>query len=55
MAKANRTDSQNFDRMMGKLSKVPHSALKAKLDTEKTAKKRKPKRSSASCALGAKI
>jgi hypothetical protein len=32
----------NFDRTMDKLLKVPHSAIKAKLDAEKAAKK-KPK------------
>jgi hypothetical protein len=33
---------------MHELIKVPHSAIKAKLDAEKAAKKRKPKRTSAS-------
>ena len=39
---------QNFDRTMRKLMSVPHSEIKAKLDAEKAAKKRKPKRTSAS-------
>jgi len=33
---------------MRKLISVPHSEIKAKLDAEKAAKKRKPKRPSAS-------
>jgi hypothetical protein len=41
---------ENFDRTMRKLISVPHSTLKTKLDAEKEAKarKRKPKRTSAS-------
>ena len=39
---------ENFDRTMRKLMTVPHSEIKAKLDAEKAAKKRKPKRTSAS-------
>jgi hypothetical protein len=40
---------QNFDRTMRQLMKVPHSEIKAKLDEEKAAKKRKKvRRSSAS-------
>jgi len=39
---------ENFDRTMRQLMKVPHSKIKAKLEAEKTAKKRKPKRTSAS-------
>ena len=38
----------NFDRTMRKLLKVPHGALKAKLDAEKAAKKRKVRRPAAS-------
>ena len=38
----------NFDRVMRDLIKVPHDEIKAKLDAEKAAKKRKPKRTSAS-------
>jgi hypothetical protein len=37
-----------FDRTMRDLMKVPHSEIKAKLDAEKKAKKRKPKKTSAS-------
>jgi len=37
-----------FDETMKKLMKVPHSEIKAKLDAEKKAKKRKPKKTSAS-------
>jgi len=39
----------NFDRIMRKLVKVPHTRIKAKLDQEKTEKKkRKAKKPSAS-------
>jgi hypothetical protein len=38
----------NFDRIMRNLMKVPHDEIKSKLDAEKKAKKRKPKKSSAS-------
>ena len=38
----------NFDATMKQLMKVSHSEIKAKLDAEKAAKKRKPKRTSAS-------
>ncbi len=38
----------NFDRAMRKLISVSHDELKAKLDAEKAAKKRKPKKASAS-------
>ena len=42
------SEYDNFDRTMQKLIKVPHSAIKAKLDEEKRAKqKRKPKKTSA--------
>ena len=34
----------NFDRTMRQLVRVPHSKIKAKLDAEKEAKKRKSKR-----------
>lgn len=34
---------QRFDKMMRDLIKVPHSEIKAKLDAEKAAKKRKRK------------
>jgi len=39
---------EHFDRTMRDLMKVPHSEIKAKLDAEKGAKKRKPKKTSAS-------
>lgn len=41
--------SKEYDRfadLMGKLIKVPHSEIKAKLDAEKRAKKRKKARKS---------
>jgi len=44
-------DKSEFDRFnatMHKLMRVSHEDLKAKLDAEKAAKKRKPKRTSAS-------
>jgi hypothetical protein len=43
-----KNEFKEFDDTMGKLLKVPHSEIKAKLDAEKAAKKRKTKRSSAS-------
>jgi hypothetical protein len=44
-----KTEFENFTEMMGKLVKVPHSEVKAKLDAEKRAKKgRKSGKSSAS-------
>jgi hypothetical protein len=45
-----KTEFENFTEMMGKLMKVPHSEVKAKLDVEKRAKKRKKSRKSS--ALG---
>jgi hypothetical protein len=41
---------ENFDALMGKLLRVPHSEIKRELDREKEAKKekRKPKKPSAS-------
>lgn len=36
-----KTEYQNFADLMGKLIRVPHSEIKAKLDAEKRAKKRK--------------
>jgi hypothetical protein len=45
---------ENFDRTMRELLKVPHSEIKAKLEAEKKAKKRKKaKQSSASDREGA--
>jgi len=37
---------ENFERTMTELLKVPHSVIKAKLDAEKAAKKRKKSRKS---------
>lgn len=45
------TQFDNFDRTMRRLIKVPHSDIQAKLEAEKTAKKRKTKKTSASRAL----
>ena len=45
---------EKFDRTMRDLMKVPHSEIKAKLDAEKAAKKRKPKRTSASGRVSGK-
>jgi hypothetical protein len=48
-----KTEYDNFAEMMGKLVKVPHSEVKAKLDAEKRTKKRKKSRkSSASRVAG---
>lgn len=38
---------ETFNRTMRELMKVPHSEIKAKLDAEKKAKKRKAKKPSA--------
>jgi hypothetical protein len=44
-----RGEFENFDRLAREVLKVPHSEIKAKLEAEKAAKKRKkPKASSAS-------
>jgi hypothetical protein len=37
----NRTEYDNFRDFVGRILKVPHSEIKAKLDAEKRAKKRK--------------
>jgi hypothetical protein len=42
------SEFQKFDRTMRELIKVPHDEIKAKLDAEKTARKRKAKKPSAS-------
>jgi len=42
------SEFENFDQTMRRLIKVPHEKIKAKLDAEKAAKKRKTKRTSAS-------
>jgi hypothetical protein len=47
VAKKNSKEFENFDRTMRQLVSVPHSEIKAKLDAEKAAKKRKPKKTSA--------
>jgi hypothetical protein len=50
MLLSNRRDSKDFekfDRVMRELMKIPHAEIKAKLDAEKKAKKRKPKKASA--------
>lgn len=39
---------EKFDQTMRKLIQVPHEKIKAKLDAEKAARKRKPKKASAS-------
>ena len=44
----NSEEFQKFDSTMRRLIKVPHSQIKAKLDAERAAKKRKPKKTSAS-------
>jgi hypothetical protein len=43
-----KTEYENFANLTTKLMKVPHSEIKAKLDAEKAAKKRKKSKSSAS-------
>jgi hypothetical protein len=49
MKSESNTEFENFDRTMRKLVAVPHSEIKAKLDAEKRAKKkRKAKKASAS-------
>jgi hypothetical protein len=47
-SEAQTDEFKQFDSMMSRLIRVPHSEIKAKLDAEKAAKKRKPKRASAS-------
>jgi len=42
------SEYKRFDATMRELLTVPHSEIKAKLDAEKAAKKRKPKKTSAS-------
>jgi hypothetical protein len=39
------TEFENFDQTMRKLIRVSHETIKAKLDAEKAAKKRKPRTS----------
>ena len=45
---------ETFDRGMRELIKVPHSVIKARLDAEKKAKGRKPKKASGHRASGAR-
>jgi hypothetical protein len=45
---------EKFQTLLGKVIRVPHSEIKAKLDAEKQAKKRKVKRASSSRVKGAK-
>ena len=49
----NKTEYDNFKDLMGKLIKIPHSEIKAKLDAEKRAKKRKRARKSSASREGA--
>jgi hypothetical protein len=46
--KKNSNEYDNFEHTMRELIKVPHSEIKAKLDAEKAAKKRKNSRRSSS-------
>ncbi len=48
------TQFKRFDKAMRELLKVPHSELKAKLDAEKAAKKRKARKPSVSREADAK-
>jgi hypothetical protein len=41
MKKRSSTEYDNFERTVEELLKIPHSEIKAKLDAEKQAKKRK--------------
>jgi len=43
-----KTESKKFDNFMRRLVAVPHSEIKAKLDAEKKARKRKKARTSTS-------
>ena len=48
-----KTEYDKFSELMGKLVKVPHSKIKAKLDAEKRAKKRRKSKKSAASRVGA--
>jgi hypothetical protein len=48
MSQKKNTEFDKFDSTMRGLLRVPHSEIKAKLDAEKKAKKRKAKKPSAS-------
>jgi hypothetical protein len=53
--KTKTNEYKKFEELAGNVLAVPHSEIKAKLDAEKAAKKRKkPKRSSASREAGVK-
>lgn len=47
------TEHNKFTRLVGRLLKVSHVELKAKLDAEKAAKKRKKSRASSASRVGA--
>ena len=48
------SEFEKFDKTMEQLLRVPHSEIKAKLEAEKAAKKRKPKASASPHASRAK-
>lgn len=48
------SEFDNFDSTMRRLISVPHETIKAKLEAEKAAKKRKPKTSASGRASGDK-
>jgi len=54
MKNPDRSEFTRFDALMKRLMQVPHSEIKAKLDAEKAAKKRKPKTSASRRASGGK-
>ena len=51
MSKAN-PEFDNFNNLLGRLLKVPHSAIKAKLDAEKKAKARRKTRKAKRASAG---
>ena len=46
------SEFEKFDGLMRKLMRVPHNQIKAKLDAEKAAKKRKKSRKSSASRAG---
>lgn len=48
-----KSEFRNFERTLAALLKVPHSEIKAKLDAEKEAKKRKKSKTSSASREGA--
>ena len=52
--KTNRNEYDAFSDLLRRVVQVPHSELKAKLDAEKAAKKRKPRASASGRASRAK-